>query len=198
MKNTLSLLFCFTLLCCNKKSEQKISNNYEKMYVISQEDENIKKEIDSINSIRKNGKFALPRKGFYHESNLIIDKNNFVYYYQGRYIPTFCSYGMENDTLPHFLDLQPKDLIKVPKDCIDKIINENVMTKEKWKQILIIASQNDSIKDREFLKFLHHMKVPAYIIRRTTQEEDTVLLFKRTNKYYNSDEIKWDKKRIKL
>lgn len=198
MKNILAFLFCFALLCCNKKSEQKNNNEYEKVYIISKEDNNLKKEIDSINSIKKDGRFALPRKGFYHENQLIIDKNNFVYYYQSRHIPIFCGYGMENDTLPHFLDLQPKDLIKIPKDCIDKIINENVMTKEKEKQILIIASQNDTIKDREFLKFLHHMKVPTYIIRRTTEEEDTVLLYKKINKYYNSDEIKWNKKRIKL
>ncbi len=101
---------------------------------------------------------------------------------------------MEKVTLPHLLDLQPKDLIKIPKDCIEKIIEDNVMTKEKGKQILIVASQKDSIKDREFLKFLHHMKVPSYIIRRTTQEEDTVLHYKKTNQYYNSNDINWNKK----
>lgn len=198
MKNILALLLCFTLLCCNKKNEQKISNNAEKVYVISKEDQNFKNKIDSINSLKQNGRIVLPQKDFYSENHLIIDKNNFVYYYQRKNIPIFCSYGMEKDTLPHLLDLQPKDLIKIPKDCIEKIIEENVMTKEKGKQILIMASQKDSIKDREFLKFLYHMKVPTYIIRRTTQEEDTVLHYKKTNQYYNSNDINWDKKRIKF
>ena len=198
MKNILALLLCFTLLSCSKKSEQKISDNAEKVYVISKEDQNFKNKIDSINSVKQNGIIALPQKGFYGENHLIIDKNNFVYYYQRKNIPIFCSYGIEKDTLPHLLDLQPKDLIKIPKDCIEKIIEENVMTKEKGKQILIVASQKDSIKDREFLKFLHHMKVPSYIIRRTTQEEDTVLHYKKTNQYYKSNDINWDKKRIKF
>ena len=152
MKNILSLLLCFTFLYCNKKSEQKTSNNSEKFYVISKEDKKRKKEIDSINNIKKDGKIALPRKGFYSENHLIIDKYNFVYYYQRIYTPAFCSYGMEKDTLPHLIDLAPKDLIKIPKDCIEKIINENLMTKEKEKQILIIISQNDTIKDRQFPK----------------------------------------------
>jgi len=105
---------------------------------------------------------------------------------------------MGNDTFTHLLKLQPKDIIKAPKDCINKIINENVVTKEKRKQILIIASQNNTIKDREFLKFLHQMKVSTYIIRMSTQEENNVLQYKSTNQYYNSDKIKRDKNRIKF
>jgi hypothetical protein len=193
MKNIWTLLICFTLLSCNKKSKQKTSNNSEKVYVISQEDIKAKVHFDSL----KTNPPYVP-KGVSCESNILIDKNNFVYYYQRRYIPTFCNYGMENDTLTHFLDLQPKDLIKIPKACIGKIINENVMTQEKRRQILVIASQNDTIKDLDFLRFMHQMKVPSYVIRRTTQEEDTVLHYKKTDKYYRSDEIKWDKKQIKF
>ena len=197
MKNILILLICFTLLCC-KKDKNVNASKPEKTYIISFEDNKIIKEIDSINNLKKNGKIALPQKGFYGENNLIIDENNVVYYYQRRSVPILCSYGIKNDNLPEFLNLQPKDLIKIPKDYIAQIIYENVMTKEKRKQILIIASQNDTIKDIKLLRFLHHMKVPTYIIRRTTQEEDTVLVYKKTNKCYYSDEIKWDKKRIKV
>ena len=59
MKNILALLLCFTLLCCSKKSEQKISDNAEKVYVISKEDQNFKNKIDSINSVKQNGVIAL-------------------------------------------------------------------------------------------------------------------------------------------
>jgi len=209
MKNILILLICFTLLCC-KKDKNVNASKPEKTYIISVEENKIIKEIDSINNLKKNEKIALPQKGFYGENNLIIDENNVVYYYQRRSVPNvvyyyqrrsvpvLCSYGIKNDNLPEFLNLQPKDLIKIPKDYIAQIIYENVMTKEKRKQILIIASQNDTIKDIKLLRFLHHMKVPTYIIRRTTQEEDTVLVYKKTNKCYYSDEIKWDKKRIKV
>lgn len=133
------------------------------------------------------------------ESNLIIDKYSNVFYYQrNKKQVLLCDYGRENDTIPLFLDLQPKDLIKIPKDCVEKFINENVMNKERTSQILIMVSQTDTIKDKIFLNFLKRIKVPVYTIRRTTQEEDTVLKYKKSNKYYYSDSIKWDKSRIKF
>ena len=110
----------------------------------------------------------------------------------------FCDYGMENDTLPEFLDLQPKDLIKIPKEALKRFVDENVMNREKRRQILVIASQNDTIKDITSLKFLRNTRVPTYFIRRTTQEEDTVLQYKKTKIYYYSDSIKWDKTKIKF
>lgn len=38
----------------------------------------------------------------------------------------------------------------------------------------------------------------GYYIGRTTQEEDTVLKYKKNNKYYNFENIKWDKTKIKF
>lgn len=44
------------------------------------------------------------------------------------------------------------------------------------------------IRDRDFC-----------IVRRTIQEEDTVLKYKRNDEsYYSSDDIKWDKTKIKF
>ena len=68
----------------------------------------------------------------------------------------------------------------------------------KKRKILIIASQNDTIKNITFLDFLENNKIPTYLIRRTTQEEDTVLYYKNNEKYYFSDEIKWDTTKIKF
>lgn len=133
------------------------------------------------------------------ESNIVIDENSNIYYYQkNRRADILCNYGMENDTIPKFINLQPKDLIKIPKDCIEKFIDENVMTKEKRRQILIVASQTDSIKNQTIVSFIYNLKVPTYVIRRTTQEEDTVIYYKKKNAFYYSDEIKWDKARIKF
>lgn len=109
---------------------------------------------------------------------------------------------MENDTIPKFIDLHPKDLIKIPKSCIESFINENVMTKEKRRQLLIVGSQNDTIKDKKILSFLYNMKVPTCVFRRTTQEEeeeeDTVLYYNKRNLYYHHNQIKWDKTKIKF
>jgi hypothetical protein len=181
---------------CNKK---QTANNVPilKSYIISEEDRKLKENTDSLNRFG-NKAIYLPRKGFYGESNLIIDKKGEIYYFQKRYFMLFCDYGMENDTLPEFLDLQPKDLIKIPKEALKRFVDENVMNREKRRQILVIASQNDTIKDITSLKFLRNTRVPTYFIRRTTQEEDTVLQYKKTKIYYYSDSIKWDKTKIKF
>lgn len=195
MKHIIILLLTVVFISCNKNTDSE-ALKFEKPYIISKEDRELQKEIDSINNT--GNKIALPMKGFYGESNLIINDSNAVFYYQRNRIAVGCGTGRQNDTLPEFLDLQPKDLVKIPNKEIEKFINENVMNKKNKRQILIIASQNDTIKDKEFLKFFYQMKVPIYEIRRTTQEEDTVLHYKTTNQFYYSDEIKWDKKKIKL
>lgn len=190
MKNVLVLMIVSLFLGCVKKREVES----QKLYIISEEDrmynEKLKKEKVS---------FPFIPVGVSGESNLIIDKYSNVFYYQRNKKPALlCDYGRENDTIPLFLDLQPKDLIKIPKDYIGEFINENLKDKEKKKQILIMASQMDTIKDKQFLKFLKNIQIPIYIIRRTTQEEDTVLNYKKKNTFYDPKEIKWDKSRIKF
>lgn len=100
--------------------------------------------------------------------------------------------------MTHFLDLQPKDIIKIPQKTLNDFISENILTKEKRRQILIIVSQNDTIKNKYFLEFLKRGLIRTYHIRKTTQEEDTVLKYKKNNDFYYSNEIKWDKTKIKL
>lgn len=183
------------LFGCTKKGEvTNEDSDVQKPYIISEEDRKYKEELNK-------GKVHIPfiPVGVSGESNLIIDKYSNVFYYQRNKKPVLlCDYGRENDTIPLFLDLQPKDLIKMPKDFIEEFINENVMSKEKNRQTLIMVSQTDTIRDQKFLNFLHHLKVPIYIIRRTTQEEDTVLSYKKKDAFYYSDSIKWDKSRIKF
>lgn len=151
--------------------------------------------------MKNNGsKIALPNsKGLYYgENQLIIDNKGNLLYYQREYIQILCNYGNENDTLPQFVNLKTKDIIKIPQKSLDDFVSENIMTKEKRRQILIIASQSDTIINTYFLNFIKNTHLQAYHIRRTTQEEDTVLKYKRNNRYYDSDSIKWDKTKIKF
>lgn len=188
-------MICLFLLNCAKKEEKPVEKN--KPYIISYEDEKLEKYYDSINT--HTDRFAPPpRKGFYAENQLLIDKRGNLYFYQKRYFLEFCSYGSEKDTLPHFLDLQPKDIVKIPETSLDDFLSENILNKEKNRRILIVASQNDTIKNTSFFNFINKNKLQAYAIRRTTQEEDTVLKYKRNNDYYYSDSIKWDRTKIKF
>ncbi|KRB54271.1 hypothetical protein [Flavobacterium sp. Root186] len=191
-------MICLLLLNCAKKEEKAVNKN--KPYIISYEDKELQNYIDSLK--KSNSKtVAFPRKGFYGEHQLIIDKKGNLYFYQKEYIMITCSYGSENDTLPHFLGLEPKDIVRIPQKNLTDFLSENILTKEKNRQILIIASQKDTIKNTSFFEFLNKKNIDTYIIRRTTQEEDTVLKYKNnTNKhiYYYPDSIKWDKTKIKL
>lgn len=184
-------VICLFLFNCTKKEEKIIVEN--KPYIISYEDKMLQKYYDSS---------AIPApstKGFFYgENQLIIDNKGELFYYQREYIQILCNYGHENDTLPHFINLKPKDIIKIPQKSLDDFISENIMEKEKRRQILIIASQSDTITNTYFLNFIKKSHLLAYHIRRTTQEEDTVLKYKRNNDYYYSDSIKWDKTKIKF
>ncbi|MEN2399727.1 hypothetical protein GKZ90_0008055 [Flavobacterium sp. MC2016-06] len=179
-------LFCLLLLNCSKKEEvQKIN-----AYIISKEDIKISNEL-------KKKKIPPPPKGFYGEIQLVIDKKGNLYYYQKEYIQILCSYGAEKDTLPYFLDLKPKHIVRVPQKSLNDFLSENILTKEKRRQILIIASQTDTIANNDLLEFINK-KLNIYFIRRTTQEEDTVLKYKIDDKYYDFEYVKWDKTKIKF
>ena len=187
----IGFLICLLFLNCTKKDEKIVEKN--KSYIISYEDEKLEKYYDSLAVTPPSTKGF-----FYGESQLIIDKKGNLYFYQKRYIQILCSYGSEKDTLPHFLDLQPKDIVKIPKKCLNDFLSENILTKEKRRQILIIGSQSDTIKNPYFLDFLKSNIIQTYYIRRTTQEEDTVLKYKTNSDYYYSDSIKWDRSKIKF
>lgn len=167
MKKVVVLILVSLFVGCNKKEEvvkEKIS--IPKSYIISQEDRR-NSERDKKNNVPP----PFIPNGISAEINLIIDEQSNLYYYQRNKSAVFCAFGIENDTIPKFIDLQPKDIIKIPKDCIEKFIEENVMTKEKRRQILVVASQTDSIKDYKLVSFIYNLNVPTYVIRRTTQEK---------------------------
>ncbi len=190
MKKILILViiaFCFS---CNKKKTIT-------PYIISYEERKIKEHCDSLKKSGSNLS-CFPLKGYYGENQIVITNQGKFYYYQREYFGGGCGTDKEKDTLPMFIDLQPNAFKILSKNEIEKFIEKNVMTKEKRRQILIIASQNDTIKDKDFLKFLYRMRVPTYAIRRTTQEEDTVLSYVGKDKLYNPEKIKWDTTKIKI
>lgn len=194
------IFICFLICCLFSNCEKKNATLKHKDYIISFEDKKLQNYIDSLKS-SNNKTVAFPRKGFYGEHQLIIDKKGNFYFYQKEYIFILCSYGSENDTLPPLLRLHPKDIIRVPQKNLTDFLSENILVKEKDRQILIIASQSDTIKNPLFFEFLNTKNIGTYFIRRTTQEEDTVLKYKNNqnrNAYYYPDSIKWDKTKIKL
>ncbi|WET04748.1 hypothetical protein [Flavobacterium sp. YJ01] len=178
----IGFIICFLFLNCDKKKNTP--------YLISVE------KIKFLNELKKKN-IPPPPSGFYSYNNLIIDQKGDFYFYQRNYTPWHCI-PSEKDTIPDFFDIKPIEITKVPNNSIVDFIKQNVTNKNEMKRILIIASQNDTIKDNILISYLNENELRAFSIRRTTQEEDTVLKYKKNDEYYNYEDIKWNKNRITL
>ncbi len=194
MKKILTgLILCFLILNCSKKE----SHDKTDTYIISYEDKKLQKYSDSVTNSNSN-LVVIPNRGFYSECQLIIDKKGAFYFYQKDYFMRICGNHSKSDTLPHFLDLKPKDIVRIPEKSLNDFLSENILNKESGRRVLTIASQSDTIKNTSFLNFINKNKIDTYLIRRTTQEEDTVLKYKKKDTSYYSEDIKWDQNRIQL
>lgn len=178
----IGLVICFLFWNCEKKKNTP--------YLISVE------KIKLLNELKKKN-IPPPPSGFYSYNNLIIDQKGNFYFYQKDYTPWHCI-PSEKDTIPDFFDIKPIEITKIPNNSITDFIKQNVSNKNEMRRILIIASQNDTIKDNTLISYLNENELRAFSIRRTTQEEDTVLKYKKNDEYYSYKNIKWDQNRIIL
>ncbi|PBJ13190.1 hypothetical protein [Flavobacterium sp. ACN6] len=187
----IGFMICFIFLNCSKKEENTTVKH--KDYIISYEDRKLQNYYDSLQ--KRNPKSPPPPRGFYSGNQLIIDNKGDYYYYQKEFMRYGCGTIPASDTVPHFIALKPNNIMKVPQAIIINFLSKNIPTKEEHKKILIIASQNDTIKNNLLFDYLNKKNI-SFLIRKTTQEEDTVLKYMKRNEIYKSENIKWDKDRI--
>lgn len=193
MRIFICFMVCLLFGNCAKKDKKIIEKN--KPYIISYEDRKFERYADSLK--KNSDKVIFPSiKGFYCQNQLLIDKKGNLFFYQIEYIPKICGSTIGTDTIPYLSNLQPIDLIKLPPSSPNDFLVLNILSKKENEQRLIIASQNDTIKNTSIFSFTNKLK--AYKIRRTTEEEDTVLKYKKNNEYYNYEDIKWNEDRITL
>jgi hypothetical protein len=138
-----------------------------------------------------------PIKTYYFPSNFIIDTGGHIYFYQQRIKSGWiCGTGMEWDTPPSFIDLQPKDIFEIPFNDVDKFIIANIQYLDKSNRQFAIGSTADTITSIGLAKifeiFMDTSNHVTWTFRRTTQEENIVLKFKKNKKDYYSDQVKWD------
>ena len=184
-------MVCFLFFNCKKKE-----NTVENIpYIISQENHAVIHNKDTMPP-------PLPLPGWlvYGTNTFIINSDSTAYYFQNKGVGAVCGTPTA-DTIPYFINLQPEDLIEISNKNIYEFIKLNY--KDDFRNQTFIASQTDTLKSKVFFdlnKSLNFFKRDRdfIIIRRTTQEEDTVLKYKKNNSNYNSANIKWDKKRIKF
>ncbi|KAF2329682.1 hypothetical protein [Flavobacterium ginsenosidimutans] len=187
-------MICFLFLNCSKKENQAIKQNFA--YIISNENKEYLKEL-------KIKKIPPPPPGFYGHNQILIDKDNNFYFYHIETIGWRCVQS-PSDTIPDFINIEPNDIVQIPSYSLIDFIKQNVASRDERHTMLVFASQNDTIKNKDFKKTLDFLNSPSaskikyFTIRRSTQEEDTVLNYKKINKHYNSDYIKWDNTKIKF
>lgn len=192
MKNGILVLIGLILFSCSDKNENK--SEKIKRYIISSENKKEKKRLSEANIPPP----PAPPISFYGPNNLIFDSHGDFYYYQ-RYNSWACT-ANQSDTIPYFIDLDPIQLVKIPRESVEKFISENLSHLEHKRRILIIGSKLDTITDENFLRVVEFLgnNIPAWLIRKTTHEEDMVLKAKINNDYYSPDSIKWDSTKIKF
>jgi len=167
------LLFCLLISSCQKKEKQE-------QYVIS----SLAKTKDS--------RFTVSPDRFYGRYNFIIDTSGLIYYYglQSRGHGCF----IYTESIPPFIKLKPDQIVKIPDNSIIAFFKCNV-TNSTIKTISI-ASQNDTINSKGFTILLNYLNDSinntTYQVRMTTIEENTVLSYKKQNRYYDPNFINWD------
>ncbi|MBL0735808.1 hypothetical protein JI750_02845 [Flavobacterium sp. GN10] len=186
----IGFMICFFFLNCSKKENQEENIPY----IISQENKEKIIENDTIPPPP-----PIPGYLFYGTNTFIIDKNSKVYYFQRNEIGHICGNWKKSDTIPYFINLQPKDLIEISSNAISDFIKSNY--KDNFRNITFIASKLDTLQSKNYFNLLDAIKsslknYDLYFTRKTTQEEDTVLKYKKNNEYYDSENINWDKNRI--
>jgi hypothetical protein len=137
-----------------------------------------------------------PIRAYYLTSNFIIDTAGQVYFYQQEQYGWFCGTGINWDTPPAFIDLKPKDIIRVPINGITDFVKVNILNLDSNYRRVAIASIKDTIKSegltKLFKEFNDRSNKIKWIFRKATQEEDIVLKYKELNRQYYPNDIKWD------
>jgi hypothetical protein len=189
-------IFIVFMICLFFGNCHKKENTEENIpYIISQEN---KEKISGSDTIPPPP--PIPGWLFNGTDTFIINSDTTVYYMKNKGIGMICG-TLTADTIPYFVDLNPRDLIEISNKNIFDFIKLNY--NDDFRNATFIASHSDTINSKIFFdlrKSLNFYKRDRdfVAIRRTTQEEDTVIFYMKNNKHYDSDDIKWDKKRIKF
>ncbi|MFC4815962.1 hypothetical protein [Flavobacterium sp. GCM10023249] len=191
----------FGLISCGKK----VGESSDKPYVISEERRKyeMQDELYEKGEIDKIVLMNLP-KYFYGSENFILDDSSNVFYYHFQPKIYESCIPFEDDDIPYFQGLEPDLLIQLPKESLAAFVKLNFRRGIKNK--VKIASQKDTLNSKAYFKIRHALDKylsfrpdnDIYLVYPTTQEEDSVLYYKKHQKVYNPDSIKWDKKRIRF
>lgn len=195
------LLVVIGVISCGKKEDVKSP------YVISKVWNEYSNFINTEEKDRNGNVLPPPPPRYkygYGYQNFIIDDSLKLYYYQ--LTPKFMEKCIveRDDTIPYFQDLKPEMLIEIPLNSINDFVKLNFKKGKSDK--VKIASTKDTLNSEAYFNLVKALDKyldfsndnDVYAIFPTTQEEDTILYYKKNKDYYFSSQIKWDLKRVKF
>ena len=143
-----------------------------------------------------------PIQPYYLTSNFIIDTSGEVFFYEQPQYDFYCGTGLNWDTPPKFIDLKPQNIVQVPINSLIDFIKLNVLSLDINQRRVAIASIKDTIQSIGLSKILavcnDNSNEIRWLFRKTTQEENIVLKFKKLNWKYYAENIKWDSTKIQF
>ena len=157
---------------------------------------------DSVPPINTNDKNTPPKPPiiteYYLPYDFIIDTAGEIYFYQQEQVSNDVEFPCCPP--PEFINLQPKDIVKISVDQIDEFLNLNILSFDRLNKFVSIASTCDTIQSEGIFKIITALNKNHFFwrFRKATQEERIVLYYKKKQLNYLPNEIKWDTTKIKL
>jgi|GEM_PF-1407579 len=143
------------------------------------------------------------RMEYYLTYHFIFDTGSHIYFYQREPYFNSCGYvsWWQEIRIPPYIRLEPKDLLEVPHNHLEEFTKLNILNANAWKREVIICAPTDTVVSialanimKIFKDTINHIK---WKFRKTTQEEDIVLSYKKTPySYYRDNRIRWDSTKI--
>lgn len=189
-------LVIFSFTCCKKEKVTEV--NVEAYTVIPKQD-SISKEIQKTNQVPSP---IIPQEmKWYSDLVFIMDSKDKVFLYQTEVV---ASNEIADFKCPNYIGLRPEYLTTIDsKDFVSFIKNNNdifgILRDERGiSNFFYIASETDTIKNQALFdlnKALGKERGRSfYFLRKTTEEENVVLKFKRNQEDFIPENIKWSKK----
>lgn len=199
MKLKIYLFFAFIICSFTNCKRENVAKTIQEEYIVISKEDSLSKAYDQKNKIPK--PFIPQELKWYTDLVVIMGSTNKVYIYQTE---RKSSNEEAKFDYPNYIGLRPEYLTTVDsKDFVSFLKSNNDIfeifrNKENIINPFYIASETDTIKNvaiSNLNKALSKEKSETvYLLRKTTEEENAVLKFKRNQRSFEPEKINWSTK----
>ena len=199
MKLEIYLFFALIICSFTNCKRENVAKPIQEEYIVISKEDSLSKAYDQKNKIPK--PFIPQELKWYTDLVVIMGSTNKVYIYQTE---RKSSNEEAKFDYPNYIGLRPEYLTTIDsKDFVSFLKSNNDIfrifrNKENIINPFYIASETDTIKNvaiSNLNKALSEEKSETvYLLRKTTEEENAVLKFKRNQRSFEPEKISWSTK----